>query len=109
MRSRRRNHKFQRRLETLGETWTPWAPLEAQEDLRVRSTSKIKYFGVIVDKRLSFINHISFISSKIARNLGMMRKLKNIFPNYLIAIIYFSLELYLVFVVVYGLIRFQST
>ena len=69
----------------------PWVLDLQMENYVIKRTNTIRYLGVIVDECLSFKNHVSFISSKIARNVGMMRKLKNIFQDSVLRLIYFSL------------------
>ena len=66
----------------------PWITVIQIDNYVVKRNNKIRYLGVIGDECLSFKNYISFTFSKIARNIGMMRKLKNIFPNYLMILIY---------------------
>ena len=40
---------------------------------------KIKYMGVLLDKTMSFNHHISYICTRIARNNGIISKLRHIF------------------------------
>ena len=37
----------------------------------------IKYLGVILDNKLSWIQHISYIKSKISKGIGIMYKTRN--------------------------------
>ena len=55
---------------------------------RLHST---RYLGIIVDETLSFSDHINCITSKIARNVGIIRKLKHICPKIVLRLLYFSL------------------
>ena len=38
---------------------------------------KIKYLAVLLDETMSFTHHISYICTRIARNNGIMSKLRN--------------------------------
>jgi hypothetical protein len=55
---------------------------------RVHST---RYLGIIVDETLSFSDHINYITSWIARNVEIIRKLKHICPKIVLRLLYFSL------------------
>ena len=37
----------------------------------------IKYLGVILDNKLSWIQHISYVKSKISKGIGIMYKARN--------------------------------
>ena len=41
---------------------------------RVENT---KFLGVFIDEKLNWKNHISYIASKISRNLGILNKVKH--------------------------------
>ena len=50
-----------------------------------------KYLGVIVDENLSFLPHIHAVESKLSRNLGIMKKLKQTFPRKTLILLYNAL------------------
>ena len=58
--------------------------------------SKIKYvkctifLGVTIDERLDWKVHIDNLSNKIARNVGMLNKLKYFLPVYIMKTLYSS-------------------
>lgn len=58
--------------------------------IRVNST---KLLGVILTSNLSWFDHILNISKKISKNLGVLNKLKYIFPYNIIKLLYNSLIL----------------
>ena len=45
-------------------------------DKLIRRTKKIKYIGVILDEQLTYGDHIDYISTKIKRNLGAIKRIK---------------------------------
>ena len=55
---------------------------------RVDST---KFLGIILSSNLSWHGHISYISNKISRNIGLINKLKHIFTFNIIKTLYHSL------------------
>lgn len=69
----------------------PWIEEIELVNGSIKRTSTVRYLGVIVDECLSFKDHIAFISTKLAKNVGTLRKLKNFFPKKVIRMLYFSL------------------
>ena len=69
----------------------PWLTTLNASPSQISRKSTVKYLGVILDETLSFVEHIQCASSKVARNVGMMRKLKHFFPVRILRFIYFSL------------------
>ena len=51
----------------------------------------IKYLGLHIDNNLRFDEHINRVSSKIARSLGVMNRIKELVPVSISKILYFSL------------------
>ena len=58
---------------------------------RVKYQTDVKYLGVIIDNALSFKSHINLVSNKISKNLGILYKLSNFVPHYVLRNIYYSL------------------
>ena len=46
------------------------------DDKNINEVNKTKFLGVIIDKKLTWKEHISYISSKISRGIGMIIKAK---------------------------------
>ena len=42
----------------------------------IRRVNKSRYLGLIVDDRLSWKEHISYISSKVSRNIGILKRVR---------------------------------
>ena len=58
--------------------------------LQARST---KFLGLYLDEHLRFTNHIQHITGKISKTIGILHKLKNIFPKFILKNLYNSLIL----------------
>ena len=41
------------------------------------------FLGIYIDEHLSWAQHIEFLSKKIARNVGILSKLKHFLPMYI--------------------------
>ena len=50
-------------------------------DMSILRTNCRKYLGVLTDECLNFREHTDYISLILARNVGILRKLKYIFPR----------------------------
>ena len=50
------------------------------------------FLGIILDEKLSWINHINMLSNKISKVIGVMYKLKNVLPEYILLILYNALS-----------------
>ena len=49
-------------------------------DTDINSVSSFKYFGVMLSSTFKWSDHVEFISSKINKNLGLFRRIKNYLP-----------------------------
>ena len=43
---------------------------------RIERVSETKFLGVIIDDKLSWKNHVSYLCKKVAKNMGILRKVK---------------------------------
>ena len=59
----------------------PWIEEIELENGSIKRISIVKCLAVMVFECLSFKDHIAFIRSKEAKNVGTLRKLKNHFPQ----------------------------
>ena len=58
-------------------------------EIPVKQESYTKFLGVLLDSRLKWIDHISYIRRKISRNVGILSKLKRVLcPSTLIQLYY---------------------
>ena len=69
----------------------PWIMEIATPKGIVKRSKSVKYLGIIIDEILSFKCHVKAISRILSRNLGIIRKLKHLFPSNVIRLLYFSL------------------
>ena len=53
----------------------------------IKRVHKAKYLDIIIDDKMSWKDHIDYISLKIKRNIGMMKRVKRDVPSeYLISL-----------------------
>jgi len=57
----------------------------------INRVSNTKFLGTIIDDRLSWADHISYISGKIARNAGVLSKLRLFLPSNVMKTLYNTL------------------
>ena len=50
-----------------------------------------KYLGILIDNKLNFKQHIQIVESKIAKSVGILNKLRHIFPSSALLLIYLPL------------------
>ena len=66
----------------------------------VAQTSHQKHFGLYIDEKLNFSNHIKEIISKVNKGIGIIRKLRYILPRNALLTIYKAFtSFYQVFVI----------
>ena len=61
------------------------------QDIQLEENFETSFLGVIIDNRLSWKQHIQYISGKISKSIALMRLLRNKFPKRILKIIYMSL------------------
>ena len=57
----------------------------------INRVSRTSFLGVRIDDRLSFNYHVEHVKSKLSRALGIMYKLCNIVPDYILMTLYYSI------------------
>ena len=57
-------------------------------DKLIRRTKKVKYIGVILDEQLTWRDHIDYISTKIKRNIGAIKRIRNSLPKEYLEMLY---------------------
>ena len=59
----------------------------------IRRVSHTKFLGVLIDEKLTWNNHISDVTNKISKNVGVIRKLSNLLPQRILFTLYNTLIL----------------
>ena len=59
----------------------------------IKQVNLTKFLGIYIDEHLSWAQHIDYLSQKIARNVGILSKLKHFLPMYIMNTLYYSLIL----------------
>jgi hypothetical protein len=62
-------------------------------NIKISKTDTAKFLGVIIDKNLSWKDHINYIKGKISKNTGIIRRLKYRLPEKTLNTLYNSLVL----------------
>ena len=61
------------------------------DDVNISEVEYTKFLGIFIDKKLTWQRHVSYISSKIARSLYVLNRLKFKLPIDALSSLYFSL------------------
>ena len=59
----------------------------------IQKVNKTKFLGIIIEEHLNWATHISHLCNIIARNVGILQKLRYFVPTYVLKILYHSLIL----------------
>ena len=59
----------------------------------IQQVNKTKFLGIIIEEHLNWATHISHLCNIIARNVGILQKLRYFIPAYVLKILYHSLIL----------------
>ena len=59
----------------------------------IQQVNKTKFLGIIIEEHLNWATHISHLCNIIARNVGILQKLRYFVPAYVLKILYHSLIL----------------
>ena len=57
----------------------------------MNETSVTKLLGIFLDKKLNFVNHITKMSMKVAKSIGLLYKLNRCLPETILKTLYTSL------------------
>ena len=68
---------------------TPYAIVIDQKE--VRPVKLVKYLGLIVDDKLTWSQHVDYISSKITRNIGILKRIRHFIPKESLLLLYHTL------------------
>ena len=56
-------------------------PIIQVGNMMIRRVTKVKYLGLVVDENLSWDEHVEYISKKISRNIGIIKRMRSILPH----------------------------
>ena len=59
----------------------------------IQQVNKTKFLGIVIEEHLNWAMHISHLCNIIARNVGILQKLRYFIPAYVLKILYHSLIL----------------
>ena len=68
---------------------TPYATVIDQKE--VRRVKLVKYPGMIVDDKLTWSQHVDYISSKITGNIGILKRVRHFIPKECLLLLYHTL------------------
>ena len=57
----------------------------------IKETKVVKFLAVLIDKRLSFTDHVKHITSKISRNTGVLRRVSFLVPKPVLRKMYYGI------------------
>ena len=72
-------------------------------DIKIRETKSTKYLGVIIDSKLNWIDHITYVKNKVAKGIGIIRKaskllnrkaLLNLYHTFIFSYLIYSVEIW---------------
>ena len=58
---------------------------------RIRTAEKLRYVGVVIDEKLSFLSHIKMLETKVSRNIGILFEQNKYLPTSAIKTFYYAL------------------
>ena len=57
----------------------------------MRRVKLVKCLGMIVDDKLTWSQHVDYISSKITRNIGILKSIRHFIPKESLSLLYHTL------------------
>ena len=70
---------------------TPYA-IVADDGQEVKRVKNVKYLGMMVDDRLVWDQHVDYISSKITRNIGILKRIRRCISQESLLLLYHTLN-----------------
>ena len=58
---------------------------------KINETSVANFLGIHLDKKFNFVNHITEMSMKVAKSIGLLLKLNRFLPETILKTLYTSL------------------
>ena len=63
------------------------------KDVNLEKVENMKYLGIILDSRLLWNEHVSYIRTKLCRSINCIRRVKHLIPRKILVNLYYSLIL----------------
>ena len=60
-------------------------------DAGLSRTDSVKYLGVYLDDKLNWTPHVKHLSLQLARYSGLFYRIRNLVPNHILLMLYYSL------------------
>ena len=70
---------------------TPYRPILTIDDVVIDCVEVVKFLGVIIDCKLNWKSHVSYIAQKISRSLGVINRVKRSLPKHVLLMLYNSM------------------
>ncbi len=67
-----------------------FTPFICVQDNEISQVTSIKFLGIIIDNKLSWNLHITYLANKLAKNMSILYKLKGSFPQSTMLNMYYS-------------------
>ena len=61
------------------------------DNIQVQQVYSTKFLGVIINQSLTWTNHISLINQKVAKNIGIIKRIRSKLPDTVLTNLYFTL------------------
>src|SRR6218665_1597493 len=61
------------------------------DGVTIKQVSNSKFFGVIIDEHLTWSHHINFVANKVAKNIGVIKKIVHLLPSKTLLGLYYSM------------------
>ena len=57
----------------------------------IKQVGSVKFLGIYLDDRINFNDHVSYLSKKLSKTVGIMYKMSCFLPPHILKMLYFSL------------------
>ena len=61
------------------------------DNVETDNVSKTKFLGVIINEKLTWEDHIALVKTKVSKNIGVIRKVRNNSPRNTLQLLYYTL------------------
>ena len=79
------------RLNILDQTPETTLYIISVDGCQIRRVKSVKYLGLIVDDTLTWDEHVNYISTKISKNIGIIKRVRTILPQHSLLTLYRTL------------------